>query len=801
MMGFARHGDRMIGTILAGFSMCLALPSVVAAESAPLAPSLSYLVGEAAGSVKAADPLSTVSMSLRFSSPLTDEQISQLERQGFSFERDGERVRHLGSIYPVHAPVSGLSKLGDMPELVWAESGWRPGMVPCLNISRDAIRAGEAWGLGDDETGPLQGDGILIADFDTGVDVFHPAFWFADGDTLDWVDVNGTRQFDPGIDGVDFNRDGLIGPDETLGFWDGKVDDPHDMIPNRLGEYEVDRDWLYLDRNHNGARDVGLNSGFSEFDPVFGEPVFVVIDSNGDNSLDMGERLASLRTCKVRAVLEPGAKERRRGRDLIWAARDEVGHGTSVAGVLVGEGPGRLLSGVAPGAELLVADAFAGIDLGHLILWGLDQHADIMLHELGVWVWDYLDGSSNAERMIDLAAAKGVVQVAAAGNLAGSGKHCRMTVDEATPVQIRMRCPSSKGTHTVWGSLLWRVPETNLRIRIRSPWNSWVTLSGSGSQSASGVHYWSHRGTSPRGTAGMFFSIEGEMDLEGDWLVEIQGASSPVTVDGYVTDDQSGWTGGVRFLDFVSDEATVTWPANADSAITVSSYATRSLAVEMGNLSRFSSQGPRIDGEPVVDLAAPGNHDIRACRSSGGPGTAIGTYTSFGGTSAAAAHVAGVAALVLQANRDLRHAGAKFVLVESAGADDFTGSLPNSLWGYGKVDALSAVALALDIDVPPFVDPFLPADRVSLEQNYPNPFNPLTTIRFESRASDHITLKIYNTQGQLVRVLMDQFVPWGEWEIHWDGTDDWGHRVVSGVYYYQLKFRNETHSRKMLLLK
>ncbi|MCK4547553.1 MAG: S8 family peptidase [Candidatus Eisenbacteria sp.] len=800
-MDFPGNRHRMVGSVLAGLLLGLAATPAAAGPS-PLAPSLSYLAQEKSPAILKSPAFQAdgLFLSLRFRSTLADERIVELEQQGFRFDRDGGEVRHLDSIYPVRVAPGNMAKVGNLPDLEWAECGWRPGIVPCLNVSRDEVRASAAWDLGSDGTGLLAGQGVLIADFDTGVDVYHPAFWFADGDTLEWVDVNGTRRFEDGVDGVDFNGDGLIGPDETLGFWDGKVEDPHNMIPNDLGQFEADRDWLYLDRNRNGVRDVGIDNGFSEFDPAFGEPIFLVIDSNGDNTLDVGERLASLGTCKVRAILEPGAKERRRGRDLIWAGRDERGHGTSVAGVLVGEAPGRLLAGIAPGAELLVADAFAGMDLGQLILWGLDQGADVMLHELGTWVWDYMDGSSNAERMIDLAAAKGVVQIVAAGNLAGSGKHCRSTVEGESPSRIRMRCPASEGIHTIWGSFLWRTPAKDLRIRIRSPRNSWVTLSGSGTQSAGGVQYWSYRGTSPRGTAGMFFSIEGEADLGGDWLVEIQGSSEPVTVDGYVSDDESGWIGGTLFLDGVCDEGTVGWPANADSAITVTSYATRDLAVDTGSLSRFSSRGPRIDGQAVIDLAAPGNHDIRACRSSGQSGVPIGTYTSFGGTSAAAAHVAGIAALVLQANRDLRHSGTRYVLVETAAADEYTRDVPNLSWGYGKVDALAAVAMALDIEVPPFVDPFLPMSRISLEQNYPNPFNPMTTIRFTSVTSGEMSVRIYDVQGRMVRVLMDQFVARGEWETHWDGTDDWGRRVASGFYYCRLRFRDESHSRKMLLL-
>lgn len=801
MRGF-REEARAALVFLASLFSGLSMVSQAGAETVRLSPGLAYLAHTSPSGVRPTlvSKTAPIALTLRFRFPPTDARIAELEALGLSFEWGKEGVRHLGPIYRVEVLSGCLSTVGRLPEIEWAESDWRPGLVPCLNVSRDEIRAEAAWGIRGSPSAPVDGRGILIADFDTGIDLFHPAFWFADGDTLEWVDVNGNRRFEPGVDGADFDGDGLIGPDEVLQFWDGKVEDAHGVIPNRVGDYEVDRDWLYRDLNGSGRREAGLGRGFSESDPTFGEPVFVVLDANGDNTLDLGERVVALGTCKVRAVLDPGAKERRRGRDLIWAERDERGHGTSVAGILVGESRGRLLSGVAPGAELLMANAFQRTSLSQIVLWALDEGADVMLYELGNWVWDYMDGSSNLEQMINLAAAKGAVQVVAAGNLAGSGKHFRTSVPERSAAQLRMRCPTGEGTGIIWGSVLWRTPGNNLRVRIRSPRERWVTLSGAGAQSAGGIRYWSNRGTSPRGTAGIFFSIETDEDLGGDWLVEIQSSGVQETVDGYVTDDRSGWTGGTVFLDAVSDEATVAWPANADSAIAVASYATREVRGEPGSLSHFSGRGARIDGERVIDLAAPGNYDIRTCQSGSLPGAPVGTYTSFGGTSASAAHVAGASALVLQANRQLGHPGVEFVFTESAVSDRFTGQVPNPAWGYGKLDVLAAVARALDIEIPPVEGPVGPSQRLTLHQNYPNPFNPLTTIRFRCEAPGELSLKIYDVHGRLVRVLIDRYLTRGEWKVHWDGTDGRRARVASGVYFCRLEARGSSASQKMLLL-
>ncbi len=86
-------------------------------------------------------------------------------------------------------------------------------------------------------------------------------------------------------------------------------------------------------------------------------------------------------------------------------------------------------------------------------------------------------------------------------------------------------------------------------------------------------------------------------------------------------------------------------------------------------------------------------------------------------------------------------------------------------------------------------------------QNYPNPFNPTTTISFNLLQSSNTSLRVYNLKGQLIRSLMDADVQAGQYQIVWDGKDDQGREVSSGLYLYQLKSGTKTVSRKMLLMK
>ena len=88
-----------------------------------------------------------------------------------------------------------------------------------------------------------------------------------------------------------------------------------------------------------------------------------------------------------------------------------------------------------------------------------------------------------------------------------------------------------------------------------------------------------------------------------------------------------------------------------------------------------------------------------------------------------------------------------------------------------------------------------------LAQNFPNPFNPSTTIKFDMREKGNVTLKIYNVAGQLVKTLVDGVKDAGAYSITWDGTNNLGSRVSSGVYFYKMNTKHFSETKKMVLLK
>jgi hypothetical protein len=91
--------------------------------------------------------------------------------------------------------------------------------------------------------------------------------------------------------------------------------------------------------------------------------------------------------------------------------------------------------------------------------------------------------------------------------------------------------------------------------------------------------------------------------------------------------------------------------------------------------------------------------------------------------------------------------------------------------------------------------------QFDLEQNFPNPFNPQTVIRYDLRKAETVTLVIYNTLGQQVRTLVDDYQTAGSHTVTWDGTSSTASPVSSGIYFYRLKTRDYSETRKMTLLK
>lgn len=143
----------------------------------------------------------------------------------------------------------------------------------------------------------------------------------------------------------------------------------------------------------------------------------------------------------------------------------------------------------------------------------------------------------------------------------------------------------------------------------------------------------------------------------------------------------------------------------------------------------------------------------------------------------------------------------KFTIVELAQAADgleITRTIGGSLKPgviTAKIDKPGIYGLVYDAN-----SSVLPKS-LELSQNYPNPFNPTTTIRFGLPDASRVQLTIYNVLGQQVRELIRENRSAGYHEVHWDGKNQKGKAVVSGMYIYRLETAAGVDVKKMLLVK
>jgi hypothetical protein len=138
---------------------------------------------------------------------------------------------------------------------------------------------------------------------------------------------------------------------------------------------------------------------------------------------------------------------------------------------------------------------------------------------------------------------------------------------------------------------------------------------------------------------------------------------------------------------------------------------------------------------------------------------------------------------------------------------DFDPYVPGAY--FGRVDLVEVILNDLFGLVPPFPGggggtadvPTKSEFKWALNQNYPNPAKAGTDIRFEIARSSNVSIKVYNAMGQLVRTLENKRLEPGKYSTHWDGTNQSGQRVSSGVYFYKMEAGQFGATKKMLVVK
>lgn len=118
------------------------------------------------------------------------------------------------------------------------------------------------------------------------------------------------------------------------------------------------------------------------------------------------------------------------------------------------------------------------------------------------------------------------------------------------------------------------------------------------------------------------------------------------------------------------------------------------------------------------------------------------------------------------------------------------------------IEGEDVVAIVGNQDRAPLALGTKPPTTFALHQNVPNPFNPTTDIRFDvPPESGVVTLRIYDVNGRLVRTLVNGPLPPGQKTVAWDGLNDAGISVTTGMYFYRLTGPGFVRTRKMMLLK
>ena len=623
---------------------------------------------------------------------------------------------HIGPYYLLKGPANSLqalTNLGIIAEI--APQTHAQFLETPRDISIPEIKADAVWQMLDDLSRNITGKDILIADLDSGVDWRHPDLWFADGGQYSWFDQISNGQLDNGTDGIDFSPDGIIMPDEALYYID--LDDN--------GVFNVRTEWAWVDNTTQNAF------------PDIGEPFFIVNDTSGNGLLDLGEPLVMLGTPKTRYIVEkdgnpsPSIQTWERGVNLTSTTHTDDspnggGHGTAVAGILLGGQIGyRQYVGVAPDADLMmirvIGDQYTWLTIEEGLTIANNTGADVILTEIGSWTWHYLDGSSLAEQMIDLLVESGIPVVSPSGNLGGSSKHAMINTAPNSPHQIDFSVPAPDGVYVtediteVYITVL-TVESTDFVVSNFSLWINGTTIylhPGIGEWSwylepnvIPNVNIQSFTSISLRGTKMLAIWLYGVLPTTPPLMSYQLNISTPdaVKIHTYISDDQSGWSGGCIWTTDVADSYQICWPSTADRTISVASYHTNPLiSGTLGDLAGFSSRGPRIDETIKQNVAAPGGYDVVSDYAYGSAWSTwyndygslpfdqqFGSYRLFSGTSASGPHVAGAAALLLQANSTIGDQ-IQSIIESTARSDAFTGTVPNVDWGGGKLDVEAAL--------------------------------------------------------------------------------------------------------------
>ena len=465
-------------------------------------------------------------------------------------------------------------------------------------------------------------------------------------------------------------------------------------------------------------------------------------------------------------------------------------HGSHVAGIAAGGGAGIQYRGMAPAAGLLFTTFL--IDAASVIegfQW-MQQIAESQGKRLVInmsWGLTYmgtLDGTSLLSQAIDQMSDEGVVFVASAGNNGDNDHHIKYTFDNSQ-FQTRVNFDAQTPEPNNWGQsiTMWGEPVQSFwsRVQVYNSVNTLMAESAMYNTSSMPAYFDSMMVV---GSDTVFFNITTDAAFPTNnrphMRLRVRNNSNSLKVilnSGAASGTVHYWnviellTGvgnwGLPFTSFGTSavsgdsEYSIAEPTCAASCISVAAYSARYLS-QFGNptgggIAAFTSYGPLINEVQKPDVAAPGVNVSSSISSfTDASYNAVddvlfnGTqydFARFSGTSMSSPCVAGIVALLLDANPFLTPAQVKEILMTTARTDEFTGPInaPGDVrWGMGKVDAYAAVQLALQTEG--LNTSVVESNKLSI---YPNPASNEIFIRIPSHEQP-TTVVLMSMSGQQI---------------------------------------------------
>ena len=484
------------------------------------------------------------------------------------------------------------------------------------------------------------------------------------------------------------------------------------------------------------------------------------------------------------------------GREALLAAQCDTSnvyqyayHGTHCAGIAGGAGAGTIYKGVALGAEFLfVSVSLTDQEVIDAWRWMYDVAQQegkrlVISMSWGLYCLDYMDGTGpladEMQRLTDL----GVVFVTSAGNNGDENSHLTHTFTQPDTVRSHFVFPSSS-----IGSVLTMMNSANqpFSFSVFAMDNSYQIIAESPFFSTSDtalvddiVEY-----TMPMGTDSLNIWFYAESTNEYNQRPVVQLYVDKNTHHKYgiaiaasdgefhawnmalIESRYGNWGGEFKrpssHPDWIAgdNEYTISTPGNVDCAVTVAAHSSRYQApsgnMAGGQIASFSSYGPAFGQVMKPDISAPGSNVVSALSSytttySGTTKASVDfngrtyKFVPLSGTSMSCPFVAGVAALVLQANPYLSASQVKDILLETAYNDQFTAQSGEIRFGHGKVNAYQAIMKALvTVGVDDYTTP-----QESLYTVYPNPTQGQCFVTANTN-SDNIPCQVVDLMGRTV---------------------------------------------------